>query len=173
MRAFYDLKDSDKTMFLGTFRDKNNFLYDFFNIYTFHRLKSISKHGQPLYAGLDFLQIKSGLIKKYQLKDKDDYISLDQLSRMNLKERLEYKNHQLEVNSLNNLYQSIDGYLVEKGVDRSDRMRVYNETILNEVNEAVVNHILNNKEIYTGLVIVRKERLDSIYDKINEYVKLI
>jgi hypothetical protein len=173
MKTFHELNDNERVNFLNQYKGKNNFLFDFFNLYTFFRLKSMTKYGKPIYSGLDYLQIKSNLIKKYNLNDKDDYISLDQLSKMNLQERMEYKNHQLQVNSMNNIYDDLMSYMNIKGISGSQVEKAYNEMILNEVNEAIINQIFNNKEIYTGVVIVKKERLESLFNNLIQYINLI
>jgi hypothetical protein len=175
MVSFYNMNDVDKLSFLNQLRSSGkNILFDFFCIYSLYRLKTLSKHDKPISVGNEYIQVKSNINKHLGIEESEqDNISLDKLSKMSLKERMDYKSKTTEINSLHNIYEDIQVYLREKSTSSKGVDKIYNEIVIDEVNETIANSILNNNDIYTGLIIVRRDRLDSLYDKLNEHIKLI
>jgi hypothetical protein len=172
MKTFLNFSETEKSKFLQKMSTRN-FTFDFFNIYSFFRMNGISKQTRPAYIGIDYLQLKSNLIKKLNLNEKDEFITLEQLSKMNLKERMDYKNSQLELNSLNNIYESVEKFLTNKGINKDKTKQIVSEVVIEGVNETISNNILNSKELYTGLVLIRADRLDNLFNKLTEDIKLI
>ena len=74
----------------------------------------------PIVLGGNYIMIKSMLRKKLMTNqnlnendknDNESYISLDDMSKLSLKERLSYKNYQKDMNSKHNIYEDIKEYI--------------------------------------------------------------
>lgn len=154
-----------------------NVSLDLFNINAVKLMKMMSKNCRLIAFGTDYISLKSKIIKKIGLDEKDTFLQLDQVSKMNLKERMEYKKEMDVINSNNNIYEDIFNFLKNTKSENSMKKlennidKIYNNFVINDVNETLINNILNNKEIYAALVIVRKDRLNSLHEKLLEQIK--
>ena len=214
--------------------------FDMFNLWTdFKRNALLGNKCVSLTAGIDYLRLKSMIRKKLNLMqitnlvDKNnqkreddrnnikekDYSSLKDVSKMSIKERVQYKEHQLDMNSKFNIYEDIKEYINSeikneleilnlKNKDRkgvgmdmdgvmslehkenreelssissnfnlskieADIDNIFNSVVIEEMNDIIINNILDNKKLYVGLVIIRKERLNNLYEKLQEYNKTL
>jgi hypothetical protein len=206
------LSNEEKQEFLKKIQQINkNLPFDLFNLYTDYKRSTLTGNKcYPHSVGVEYSRVKSLLRKKLnsdENKDKsennsqqstkgDKYIGLKDISKMSIKERVSYKQNQLELNSKYDLYEDLKSY-IDNELKKEDEIKniknqsnphnervvptkldfhnqiqkYYNEVVLNDMNEIIMNNILDNKKIYMGLVIVRKERLENLYDKFIDYYK--
>jgi len=171
--------------------------FDFFLLYADYKRNTLSGNKiHPIVLGGNYTMIKSMLRKRLitlqnDQKDKSEsYISLDDISKLSLKDRLSYKNNQKETNSKYNIYEDIKEY-VKKEINTQQELdnlktisennsiesskiqiqvdEIFEKVVIQDLNEMMVNNILDNKKIYMALVIVRKERLLNLYEKLKEH----
>jgi hypothetical protein len=186
-----------------------NLPFDLFNLYTDYKRSTLTGNKCfPHSVGVEYTRVKSLLRKKLNSDEdtdkrenntqqvqpiSDKYIGLKDISKMSIKERVSYKQNQLELNSKYDLYEDLKNYIEDelkkeaeiRNIKNQSTQQVvpakfdfqnqiqkyYNNVVINDMNEIIMNNILDNKKIYLGLVIVRKERLDNLYDKFIDYYK--
>ena len=163
---------------------QNNGLKDIFfnfsNSFLDYKIKKICRNKLNYECiGIDYLLIKS-LIRKKINKEEDSEDMLSKFNKMSLAHREDYKERKLEINSKYNIYEDILEYieiqLTEQNDSETDNKfefkikakEIYDQIVLNEVSDLIINKILDNKSIYIGLVIVRDERLNNLYEKLKE-----
>ena len=103
-------------------------------------------------------------------------MSLDDLTKMTLKERLSIKNEQNKKNLNNNIYEDIKSYIrneVKESITSSykyelNQNSLYEQVVIKDVNNILINNIMSNKSFYVGLVIVKNERFDQLYESLRE-----
>jgi hypothetical protein len=117
----------------------------------------------------------------------DKYVGPTDYSKLSIKDRASYKQKQLDVNSSLDYIQDAKKYIESELRDiveiqnlnkntqhklkvTSDLInRIYDDVVISEVNELILNNILDNKKLYLGIVIVRQERIENLYNKFIEY----
>jgi hypothetical protein len=140
-------------------------------------MNSMSRNCRLVAFGTDYIPLKSKIIKKLGLDEKDSFIQLDQISKMSLKERMDHKQESDDINSNHNIYEDIYYFLKNIKSEKTSKKiesnidKIYNDFVINDVNDTLINNMLNNKEIYSALVIVRKDRLNTLHDKLLEQIK--
>jgi hypothetical protein len=171
------LKPEDKKEFFDSFKNNNSdFLFDYTNIYAQNKQMKI-KNCYTFVAGMNYTTLRSLINKKLNLQDQKGYLVKD-VSKLSLKERLTHKKEQLELNSKNNIYEDIKLYIEEtisenrKNTDTNIN-NLYQNVVIDEVNDIMINNILDNKKIYVGFLVVRKERLNNFCLKLEEMNKKI
>jgi hypothetical protein len=139
-------------------------------------MNNLSKNYRLFLAGIDYFTLKSKIIKRNNLNE--NLLYLTDISKMNLKERLDYKKEQEEINSNNTLYEDIYEFLKSIEIKKDDNKKLeksidklYNEIVINDINDIIINNILNNKDIYSALIIVKKDRFHNLYEKLVEQIK--
>ncbi len=171
--------------------------FDFFLLYADYKRNTLSGNKiHPIVLGGNYTMIKSMLRKRLIILQNDQndknesYISLGDISKLSLKDRLSYKNHQKETNSKYNIYEDIKEY-IEKEINTQQELdklktisennsiestkiqtqvdEIFDKVVIQDLNEMMVNNVLDNKKIYMALVIVRKERLLNLYEKLKEH----
>ena len=175
----YKLDDSKRSDFIEKVNEKvgKNISLDIFSINAARIMNNKSRNCRIISVGTDYVSLKSKIIKKLGLEEKDDFVNLDQISKMSLKERMDHKNEIDQLNSKYNIYEDMMTFLKNTKSDTAYKKieknaeKIYNDFVINDVNETIINNILNNKEIYSALVIVRKDRLNTLHDKIIEQIK--
>jgi hypothetical protein len=205
------LSDEEKEEFIKNIKKINkNLPFDLFNLYTDYKRTTLTGNKcYPHSVGVEYSRVKSLLRKKLnsvEIKDmsinptqhsdsSDKFVGLKDISKMSMKERVSYKQNQLELNSKYDLYEDLKNYIenelkkeqeiknikihskdqVEKApsiIDFNNQIqKYYNDVVINDTNEIIMNNILDNKKIYLGLVVVRKERLNNLYDKFIDFYK--
>jgi hypothetical protein len=154
-----------------------NISFDLYCLNASAKMNSMSRNCRIISAGTDFISLKSKIIKKFGLDEKDSFVNLDQISKMNLKERMDNKKEIDQFNSKYNIYEDIYDFLKNSKTENSSKkiekniQKIYNDFVINDVNETIINNILNNKEIYSALIIVRKDRLNALHEKLIEQIK--
>lgn len=174
-----------------------NLSFDYFNLYSdFIRKNILGKKSSSLYAGVDFMRVKNMIRKKInstlhndQENNSLEFVSLSDISKMSLKERIIYKQTQLDLNTKFNIYEDIREYIQKeiseaKEIDNITNIKnynhkslldsntiedIFNQIVIKEVNDQIINNILNNSKLYIGLVLVRSERLENLFQKLNEF----
>jgi hypothetical protein len=171
------LKPGDKKELFDSFKNNNSdFVFDYANIYAQNKQMKI-KHCYTFVIGTSYSILRSLINKKLNLQDQKSYLVKD-VSKLSLKERLTYKKEQIDLNSKNNIYEDIKLYIEEtvsenrKNIDTNIN-NLYQGVVIDEVNDIMINNILDNKKIYVGLLIVRKERLNNLCVKLEEMNKKI
>jgi chaperonin cofactor prefoldin len=175
----YKLDDSNRIELIEKINEKlgKNISLDIYNINAARIMSSKSKNCRLIAAGMDYVSLKSKLINKYSLDENDIYVSLKQISKMTLNERLDKKTEIDRLNTQNNIYEDIGNFLMNTKSKSSNKNiqnnieKIYNDYVINDVNESIINNIMNNKEIYSALVIVSKDRLNNLHDKLIDQLK--
>lgn len=171
------VKSDNLETLLSYFMEQKDFGFDFINNFVHVKKMTKLKNCKEFNAGADYVVLKSMINKKLNIvNDNKELVSLDDISKMSLKERMNYKDEQFEINSKHNIYDDIKFYLENEAKPKlkneTNIEKVYNEVVIQETNDLILSNILNNKKIYIGLVIVRKERLQNLYEKLAEMNKI-
>lgn len=151
------------------FLPNKDFVFDFYNLIIKEKEKLLKNTRYSIVCP-NFGYLLSLIHKTIKSKQIDDSLTVKDITKMSLKERTAYKNQQFSINSQHNIYESIIDYMKENQVYNVD---IYNEIVFNEANQIISNNILNDKKLYLGLVIVRRERLNSLIEKLKESNNLI
>ena len=117
--------------------------------------------------------------EKQDLKQK--ILSIDEYKKLSVKERVQINKDQFDMNSINSIYEDFKKYIqnkIEENKKSGNKVSenadfLYKKFALDEFDEYMCKRILENNDIFTGILIVRKERLDDLYEKLNEYNKNI
>lgn len=203
IKKVLSLKEEERVQLLSqiteNLKDFKEIPYDFFNILTDFKKKTASNKAFCFYAGVDFARLKAMVRKNINMldntntntnniSDDKDYVGIEEIKKMSLKERFEYKEAQKEINTKFNLYEDIKEYIKEEinnrkatkkllaktdlsNLENKNPDEIFNTIAIQEVNDILFNNILNNKNIYLALVIVRIERLENLYEKFAELNK--
>ncbi len=70
-------------------------------------MNTMSRNYRLVAFGTDYIPLKSKIIKKLSLDEKDSFIQLDQISKMSFKERMDHKKEIDKINSSHNIYEDI------------------------------------------------------------------
>lgn len=206
LQSLINISDENRIKLFDNLKTKREIPFDFFLVYSEYKRNSLSGNKiHPLVIGGNYIMLKSMLRKRLLNKnnnkeyDKNDkYISLDDISKLSLKDRVAYKNYQKEMNSKHNIYEDIKEYIKSELNSQNDLDKLkslsikndnnkenvllmdekkietkveemYEKVVIQDLNEIMINNILDNKKIYMALVIVRSERLNNLYDKLIEH----
>ncbi len=171
--------------------------FDFFNLLSDYKRRMGMKGSYASTVGADFIRVKSMIRGRFEnglcSKDnsKDNYVTLNDISKMSLKERFAYKQNLMTANTQFTIYEDIKNYikkefnekmevksLFKKDNDNNTNIdmyleldEVFDKVVIRDVNDIIVNNILNNNKLYIGVVFVRNERLDNLYDKFIDFNK--
>jgi len=161
-----------------------------FNIYADQKRSILTSNKCfPFVAGVEYLRLKAMLRKKIAQYEShgDKYVGPTDYSKLSIKDRASYKQKQLDANSSLDYIQDAKKYIEAELKDiveiqnlnknsqqklkiTSDLIdKIYNEVVISEVNDLILNNILDNKKIYLGVVVVRQERIENLYNKFIEY----
>lgn len=107
-------------------------------------------------------------------------LTIDDYKKLSIRERVQINKDQFDVNSTHSVYEDIKNLLRDKinvhnnscdfSLNENEDF-LFNKYVINGFNEYLCKKILENPDIFTAIVIVRKERLDDLYEKLNEYNK--
>jgi len=108
-------------------------------------------------------------------------LSIDDYKKLSIKERLQINKDQFDLNNSNSIYEDFKKYIQNKIIEDKNRGNkvsentdfLYKKFAIDEFNEYICKRVLENKDIFTGIIIVRKERLEDLYDKFYEFNKNI
>jgi hypothetical protein len=175
----YKLDDSKRLDLIESINEKigKNISLDIFSIYAANIMSYKTKNCRIIAVGTEYVSLKSKMIKKLGLNEKDEFVNLNQISKMSLKERMDHKAEVDKLNSNYNIYEDILNFLKNSKSDSGSKKieqnaeKIYNNYVINDVNETIINNILNNREIYSAFIIVRKDRLNNLHDKIIDQIK--
>lgn len=185
IREISTLNENDKIEILSNSKNNKDIFFDYFNLLVDY--KRVSNSILPSIVGIDYTMMKNLIRKKLNSEEKDnELISLKDISKLSIKERNSYKNRQNELNYKNNIYEDIKEYISqqieiynksasiinEKSLS-IDSDKLYEDIVINETNDVIINNLLDNKKLIVALVVIRKERLNNLYDKLNEYNQII
>ncbi len=187
VKKIINLNESDRSSILEELYLVNkNLPFDILNLFV-EMLRSTIRGTKcyPFIIAPEYMRVKSLIRKRLDSSCSDDiYGSLSDISKLSLKEREKYREHQMELNIKYDIYSdivryidkeikndlevqkirnSLTNYKFETGVEK-----IYN-TISNDINEIIMNNILENKKVYVGLAVVRQERINQLFDKMNDF----
>jgi hypothetical protein len=169
---------SDVDAFKNLSKEKD-FFYNFLMSSADVMCKRYGKSCQSVFAGVDYGIIKSYVKKKIILDEEflgEDTVSLEDLKKMTLKERLSVKKEE-ELKNLNkNIYDDIKTYIsteIKHKITSGKKFEInqdafFDQVVIKDVNSIIMNNVISNKKAYVGLLIVSNERMEQLYELLKE-----
>ena len=173
-------KGANAKLTFKKFENDKDFFYNFFMLSADTLCLKNSKNCASSFVGVDYGIIKSYIKKKIILDENfsgEKFISLDEMRKMTLKERLSIKNEQLTKNLNNNIYEDIQSYIKNEVKElvvttkknyEMNQNNIFDQVVIKDVNNIIINNMLDNNRFYIGLLIVKNERLDHLYETLKE-----
>ena len=172
-------KNSNKREKFKLFESDKDFFYNLLTLSANNLCRKNSKKCDSYFAGVDYGIIKSYIKKKIIIDENfsgEDLVSLSDLSKMTLKQRLSIKKEQNLKNLNNNIYEDVKSYInyeVFEHIQNSKKLEfnqnsLYEQVVIKDVNNILINNIMSNKSFYVGLVVVKNERFDNLYESLRE-----
>ena len=166
-----NLNEKERIELFAKIDNKKEIYFDYFNVYTDYIKNKLSKKTKTTYIGVDFITTKSLIRKKFNLDNINDdisqnkfdsSISLNDISKMSLKERLGYKKYQTEINSKSSIYEDSKSYIQSLLQERSELIalknkdhsnntiyttdiekdKLFNKIVIEDINDIMINNIL-------------------------------
>jgi hypothetical protein len=188
LKHLIELEDESKYELINLLKNEisdKDLPFNLFNsICEYKRQKLAGGKISYIYSGLDYYTIKSIIRKRLKNLSSDETdsrfeknLSMSDISKMSLKERINFKEWQQDINSKYSIYEDIkhliDKEMIETGEGQIlNSQQIFDDIVIAHGNEILINNFLDNKKLYLALVIVRKERLDNLYEKMTELNKI-
>jgi len=161
------------------FENDKDFFYNLMILSADYYCRKNSSGCESVFAGVDYGIIKSYIKKKIILDEHfsgQDSVSLEDLKKMTLKERLSLKKDQETKNMNNNIYSDIKRYItteIKSVIPSANNYEInhdnlYEQVVIKDVNNILINNIISDKKFYVGLVVISNERFDHFVETIKE-----
>ena len=189
-QSILQLSNNDMNSLFKKIKNNDDFYFNFFNIIAELKRNQLKNCqylfvGQPYTLVLDKINIffsNKYVLKDNQLEDLNKKVlSIDEFKKLSIRERLQNKKDQFDLNSNKSIYEDIKKIIINKiGESKKANIQInetpdllYNNLVIGEVNDFICKKVLENTNIYIGVLFVRKERLDDLFEKFSDLNKNI
>ncbi len=189
VKQIINMSESDRISILEEISLINkNLPFDILNLFVEIQRSSLNMANcYPFIIGPEYMRVKSLVRKRLDSSSTDDvYASVSDISKLSLKERDKYREHQMESNIKYDIYSDIVRYIDKEIKTELEIQKIKNkdgvinykfeagvekiyQKVSNDINDIILNNILDTKQIYVGLAVIRQERLNELYQNMKDF----
>jgi len=183
-KDYYDDKDELYNTFnkLKEFEKEKDFYMNLISLFTQYKAQKMLQNCTSIHVGVDFSVLKTILKKRIILNSESKNQNEGKKNPiLSINERLKVKKELFETNCKYDIYNDLLNLMKEEILEINQKSlekinpnleKIFNDLVIDEFNQIIINNISDNKQLYIGLFLVNSKRLDSLYDAILEQKRI-